>query len=176
MRKCRVRSAEYATIRAARRDGGTKARRDEGEGRGNCQNGRRRPTAGNRESGFEIGDSGAGKWGCSMFGVGLRAPGFGPEQFGPPVATVYPPVLVAGCVMGCGRPGLPPVRCGPWPHPTAATGQCQAINGIASGNHPMPPLLPAKSLPAVYIVCGAGLVSRSRPSLPVTGKRPIPQG
>ena len=29
--------------------------------------------------------------------------------------------------------GLPPVRCGPWPQPTAAQGQCQAINGIVPG-------------------------------------------
>jgi hypothetical protein len=43
----------------ARRHGGTEARRDEGparggqaEGRGDCQNGRRRPTAGNRDSGI----------------------------------------------------------------------------------------------------------------------------
>ena len=30
--------------------------------------------------------------------------GVGPEHFGPPVAEVYPPVLVAGWVMACGRP------------------------------------------------------------------------
>jgi len=50
--ECIVQNAQYATIRAARRDGGTQARRDGGEGRGNCQNGRRRPTAGNRDSGL----------------------------------------------------------------------------------------------------------------------------
>ena len=56
--------------------------------------------------------------------------GVGPEHFGPPVSAVYPPVLVAGWVMGCsrparedrragppeaGKPGLLPVRCRPWP-------------------------------------------------------------
>jgi hypothetical protein len=57
--ECRVQNVEFATIRAAGRDGGTKARRDppeagrpRGEQRGNCQNGRRRPTAGNRDSGI----------------------------------------------------------------------------------------------------------------------------
>ena len=70
------------------------------------------------------GGTGDGEWGASTSGVG-------PEHFGPPVAAVYPPAWVAGWVMGCGRPGLPPVRCGPWPHPTAATGQCQALNGTA---------------------------------------------
>jgi len=55
--QCTVQNAEYATIRAAQRDGGTKAPRDEGpakggqaEGQGNCQNGRRRPGIGIRES------------------------------------------------------------------------------------------------------------------------------
>jgi hypothetical protein len=60
--------------------------------------------------------------------------GVGPEHFGPPVAAVYPPVFVAGWVMGRERTGLPPARCVPWPHPTTATGQCQAINGIESRN------------------------------------------
>jgi hypothetical protein len=57
--ECRVQNVEFATIRAAGRDGGTKARRDppeagrpRGERRGNCQNGRRRPMAGNRDSGI----------------------------------------------------------------------------------------------------------------------------
>jgi hypothetical protein len=46
--------------------------------------------------------------------------GVGLEHFGPPVAAVYPPVLVAGWGMPCGRPAKEARRAGRGCHPCDA--------------------------------------------------------